>query len=110
LNHRILAPALATLCAFSGAAEPAEQWIGPANIVNVYPHEGGLIFYLDGPEVSFSTCGFHRFSIPLINANYKVDAAGIYLAFASQKKVTIHLPSDAPACEPAVDRFQIHGQ
>lgn len=83
------------------------QWASETRgIVQVYPNDSGLTFYLGGASLTPNgTCEQNRFHIGINDPNYEVKASAITSAFMGGMNVRINHDIDAIACSTPVSRF-----
>jgi hypothetical protein len=86
-------------------AAHAEVWSsGFRTITRIYPHDGGVTFFLDGDAIVGPSCP-NRFYLPLTGANYNSKVAGLYTAYAQGKRIQANFSETDTGCEIAVNRF-----
>lgn len=80
----------------------ADGW---RTITNVYPHDGGVTFNIDGPIiVPAAPCG-NRFMLTLGAANYSAKVAALLSMHAQGKRIQIWYDAASTACDIPVAAF-----
>jgi hypothetical protein len=87
----------------------SDAYAGWANgwrtITNVYPHDAGVSFNIDGPIiVPAAPCG-NRFQLTLGTANYSAKVATLLSLHAQGKRIQIYYDATSTACDIPVSAF-----
>ncbi|MFO1217583.1 MAG: hypothetical protein U1E89_04265 [Burkholderiaceae bacterium] len=97
---------LAVLFGAPSKGQAAEFWSDATALAQLYPFDGGVIFFSSYAN-PMSTCGGTRWFIPTSLPNYKVLVATLMFATAQGSRIQFHVNDQPPSCEPVVDRFVV---
>lgn len=107
---RLVACLCLSLVLFSIPAEAAIVWSTPRNVINIYPENTGLTFFVDGETIGGTCSGTTntRMQILTSDSNYDAKVSAVMLAFSGQYRIYVaYDDTTLGSCSVRVNRVQV---